>query len=918
MSASSLPDSGRSALAVLCDGSRAAVRLLAADPSLEQRLLEQQACASPLLATRLAAAWPEPQDSEGLARAMRRDRSLLFLHTALRDLNGLAPLEEVMRAWTLFAEAAVCAASLAAEHGLEARHGRPREGTSGPRQRLIPVAMGKLGGGELNVSSDVDLVFCFAEAGMSDGPTPISNQEFFAQATRRVVRLLDERSADGYVFRVDTRLRPDGPIGPPAISFAALEQYLESQGRPWERHAWLKARALTDVPGEGLARLVEPFVYRRYLDYGAIAALRELHTRMLNDHSRREREQDVKIGPGGIREIEFTAQLFQLIRGGQDPGLRLRPTRAALAALGERGILDARTAAELDETYVFLRRVEHRLQYFDDAQTHRLPGPGADLEQLAANLGFTGSDALMAELQSRRSQVSALFARALGRAPAHPAAPEGAQADAQALAALAADQRQAAAEAWAAVQADDPQTARSALMRLGAEDAAASLPFLEDLARGRAWRSASEAGRARLGRLVRQALALAVSRPPIGRTLRGMFGVLNAIGGRETYFALLDEFPAALARLADICAASPWAADFLARFPALLDELVHLQDLHRQLDAGGIAAEVRQAVTARAGDVEAQMDALRRVRQRFQFRLALLDIEGLISVPELGDRLADLADACLAAALSEAAGAQGVRGFAVIGFGKLGGKELGYNSDLDLVFVYDPEHIPGERAARLAQKLITWLATPTGAGIAYETDIRLRPDGVSGLLVSSLPALRDYERQRAWTWEHQALSRARACAGDPQVGEAFEALRREILALPRDRAQLRAEVAEMRARMAREHAPRQGGWDVKHGPGGLVDIEFMVQYLVLGYAHDHPELLANPGNIALLHTCGRLGLAPAEDCAAVAEAYAHLRALQHRLQLSGETGGTLARSEAEPGAGRVEALWQQLFGGSVH
>ncbi|MDE3010228.1 MAG: bifunctional [glutamate--ammonia ligase]-adenylyl-L-tyrosine phosphorylase/[glutamate--ammonia-ligase] adenylyltransferase [Pseudomonadota bacterium] len=906
MSTITQPAADHTVIANLLAGSRAARSLLHADPALEARLLALLPTSSLRLATTLPAGWTDPADEDALARTLRRDRNLLFLHTAARDLNGLADLAEVMGAWSEFAESAVCKASLAAEQTLRPRHGTPRD-DKGNAQQLIPVAMGKLGGRELNVSSDVDLVFAYGEGGGTDGSAPISNQEFFAQATRRVVRLLDERTADGFVFRVDTRLRPDGPSGPPAISFAALEVYLESQGRPWERHAWLKARALTQPHGGALASLVEPFVYRRYLDYGAIASLRELHSRMLADNSRRERERDIKIGPGGIREIEFTAQLFQLIRGGHDPGLRLRPTRAALAALADRGILDSASARTLDDTYVFLRRTEHRLQYFDDAQTHRVPMPGADLDQLAASLDFADSAGLMAELARRREHVSELFARALGKAPG---ARDG-------LPGRATGVGPPAEEAWTAVQAEDRDAAAAALERLGSPDALACLPFLEDLARGRAWRSASEAGRERLGRLVRQTLELSGARLPMARTLRGVFGVLNAIGGRETYFALLDEFPAALQRLADISAASPWASDFLARFPALLDELVHLHDVRSHVGAHGIADEIARTVGARDGDVEAQMDALRRLRQRFQFRLALLDIEGLISVQELGDRLSDLADACIATALTQAAGPDGFQGFAVTGFGKLGGKELGYNSDLDLVFVYDPERMEGSRAARLAQKLITWLATPTGAGIVYDTDVRLRPDGISGLLVSSITALRDYEHHRAWTWEHQALTRARACAGDVQVGHAFEDLRREILAQPRDGAALASEVTDMRARMRREHPGSKAGaseWDVKRGSGGLVDVEFMVQYLVLAHAHDHPELLANSGNIALLQTCGRLGLAPRIACGEVAEAYGRMRGLQHRLQLAGEPGGVLARAEAEPGPTQVEALWKHLFG----
>lgn len=832
------------------------------------------------------------------------------MRSAFRDINGLADLSEVVEAWSAFADAAVQVAAESAQQIMYTRYGIPRDALNQHPQKLIVVGMGKLGGRELNVSSDIDLVLCYPDTGETDGALKIENREFFAQVAKNLYRILDDRTEEGFVFRVDTRLRPDGASGPQTISLPALEEYLLVRGRPWERHAWLKARALGEGNDRLMTQLVEPFVYSRYLDYGAIASLRELHARMLRDDSRRDRERDIKIGVGGIREIEFTVQLFQLIRGGQDVGLRSRSTRMALQALADRGILEADIAQEMSETYAFLRRLEHHIQYLDDAQTHRLPLPGPDLEVLAAQLGFSDGAALEDQVTRLRQRVSESFARCLGNVlpkttrsfsdPAH------IPAEGPAL---------IVEEIWGALIHQDAERLQESLQALAGKEGERSQPFLEDLLRGRAWRSISETGRHRLGRLVQNALTLAAERPPFLLTLKGMLDVFNAIGGRETYFALLDAYPLALQRLAELCAASAWLAALLARHPSLLDELIQLHTLADHVGYSEIQLEMNRTVLPYRQDKEAHMENLRQLKQRFVFRLAVLEIKNLITVQVLSDRLSELADACIHETLCVAAGGEeGFHGFAVIAFGKLGGQEMGYRSDLDLVFVYDSEQMEGEQAARLAKKVLTGLTSVSGAGVLYETDLRLRPDGVSGFLVTSLKAMHDYEHQRALTWEHQALSRARWCAGDPELGKRFEGLRREILSKPRDPVRLAEEIVEMRARMHKEHDVKILGWDIKRSEGGLVDIEFIVQFCVLAYSSIWPDLLDNKGNSALLRDAGAKNLAPQALCEAVAEAYLRLRALQHGLQLREQADDSLTREDAEPGPSQVQALWQHLFG----
>ena len=850
-------------------------------------------------------------DAPTLARVLRRLRRRVFLHTMARDLAGRAPFEEVVAAMSALAEVALRAAVDLHTRILADVHGVPIGTESGTPQALIVIGMGKLGGGELNVSSDIDLVFTYPEEGETDGPKPVSNREFFDRLGRRVIAALAEVDGNGYVFRVDMRLRPYGDSGPLTVSFAALEQYLVTQGRAWERYAWLKARALTGDRHDELAALVTPFVYRKYLDYDAYEGLRDIHRQIREQERRRDYADDIKLGPGGIREIEFIVQALQIVRGGREPVLRLRGTLPALAALAERQQLAPHAVTVLEQGYLFLRSLEHRLQYRDDRQTQQLPIDPAERLRLAKAMDFAAASSFDTALAAHRHGVERQFA-AVFDTPG-----EAAQAPRDAYAML-----------W-----DDPQASAEILAWLadaGFDDPAALLATLQRMREGRRYLQLPALSRERFDRLVPRLLAAVATtqRPPgtppsavVGR----LFALLEAVSGRSAYLALLVEHPPLLPRLAQLMGASAWAADYLTRRPLLLDELLDARVLLAPPDWSAWKSELARLLDASAGDAEASMDVLRHFQHAQTFRLLAQDLSGQMSVERLADHLSALADTILEAALNgcwrllQGPDAPPPR-FALVGYGKLGGKELGYASDLDLVFLCeaDPDNpadeAAQERYARLAQRINTWLTSATAAGRLYETDLRLRPDGAAGMMVSSLAAFARYQREQAWTWEHQALTRARFIAGDAAIGAAFESIRDDVLCLPRDAAKLAADVVDMRARMAAGHANPTPDFDLKHDRGGMVDIEFVVQYLVLAHAHRHRELTRNAGNIALLSIAAQAGLLPAGVASASADAYREYRRLQHQIRM---TGAPHARVDPAPQAARraaVDALWEQALG----
>jgi [glutamine synthetase] adenylyltransferase / [glutamine synthetase]-adenylyl-L-tyrosine phosphorylase len=817
-------------------------------------------------------------DEAALHSGLRQLRQRVFLYTMARDLADAAELDEVCGTMSTLAEVAVEAA-LAFLQPQVSLEGRP--------PKLVVVGMGKLGGWELNVSSDVDLVFLYPD---EDGAG--SRLEFFSRLGRRVIAALGEATEDGFVFRVDMRLRPWGESGALATSFDALEEYFVAQGREWERYAWIKARALGGE-NDSLAAIVRPFVYRKYLDYGTFAAMRELHAQIRAEVSRRELSEQIKLGPGGIREIEFIAQAFQLIRGGRDPALQIRPTLAVLALLAQKGLLPAAAFEELSDAYVFLRRVEHRLQYLDDAQTHELPENSEDRLLVARAMGFASWDSFHAALAARRARVSWHFEQlfSVEEAPQHALAP-----------------------LWAGERTEER------LAELGFRDPAGAAAHLAAVRAGSRYNGLPQASRGRFDALIPRIIEESAAREDADATLRRFLELMETVSRRAAYLALLDEHPAILARLAQVFDTSGWAAEYLNRHPVVLDELLDARTLLAPPDWGAFANEFRRQLAARQGDEERQMDWLREAHHGQVFRLLAQDLSGMLTVERLADHLSDLADAVLQVTLELCWGQLRARHrseprFAIVAYGKLGGKELGYASDLDLIFLYDDhDESAQEIYARLAQRMSRWLTSRTAAGVLFEIDLRLRPDGESGLLVSSFDAFRRYQHESAWTWEHQALTRARFCAGEAALGAAFEEERRAILRLPRDEAKLRDEVLAMRKQLLEGHPNESDLFDLKHDRGGMIDIEFTVQYLVLAHAHRHPGLTRNAGNIALLKLAAELGLIPAESAEAAGNAYRDYRRRQHWLRLSGAKYARIPAEQVETGIEATLSLWAEVFG----
>jgi glutamate-ammonia-ligase adenylyltransferase len=843
-------------------------------------------------------------DDGRLAAALRELRARVLLRVAARDLAGLAPLDEIVATMSDLAEVALAAAHRHARAALESVHG------AAAGADLLVVGMGKLGGRELNVSSDVDLVFLYPAEGETAGPRPLSHHEFFVRLGQRVVRLLADPTPDGQVFRVDMRLRPWGESGPLATSFDALEDYFLAQGREWERYAWIKARVVAGGDtrmADELAKIVRPFVFRKYLDYGTIEAVRQLHAQIRQEVARRDLADDIKLGPGGIREIEFIAQAFQLVRGGRDPDLRVRATLAVLGTLAEKRQLAAAAVEQLAAAYVFLRRLEHRLQYIEDQQTHRLPAAAEDRALIALAMGYADWASFYAALEAHRAAVTRHF--------------EGV------FAASGAVSESASAPVWLGTLED-----AAAERDLEARGYAAPR---ETLARLRGLRSSNRylrlpaPSRDRVDELVPRLIEACARLPGSsgGRpraspdvALARCLDFVDAISRRAAYLALLAEAPQALAKVAEILASSTWAAEYLTRHPILLDELLDPRVLAEAPDWSAFAAALRRDMAAHEGDVERQMDLMREAHHAHVFRLLTQDLAGLLTVERLADHLSLAADLVLQVTLEtcwklvRARHTETPR-FAIVGYGKLGGKELGYASDLDLVFLYDdPQEAAAENYARLAQRISSWLASRTPAGVLFETDFALRPSGESGLLVTSMSGFRRYQLESAWVWEHQALTRARFCAGDAAIGAVFEAFRRDVLQAERDPAKLAAEVLAMRERMLGAHPNRTPLFDLKHDRGGMVDIEFIVQYLVLAHSRAHYELTGNLGNIALLHMAGALGLIPADLAERVTDAYREYRRLQHALRLNGAEFARVEPAAVAPHIAATRALWRAVFG----
>lgn len=841
----------------------------------------------------------DPDAASEWQMQLRRYRTAESTRLIWRDVLGLDDVDTTLAECTRLAENCLRVAMSAVETQFEARYGVVRA-QDGSAQRLIVFGLGKLGGGELNFSSDVDLVYAYAHGGESDGLRPLAAEDYFARLGQRLARLLDDVTADGFCHRVDLRLRPFGNAGRIAWSFSAMDQYFQREGRDWERYAWLKARTVAGniEVGEAWLQTLRPFVYRRYLDFTALDGLRTMKASIAAEVARRDMADDIKRGPGGIREIEFLAQSLQLIRGGREPELRCRRLLDALAALDASRQIDSDTTEKLAHAYRFLRRLENRLQMMRDAQTQMLPQDPEDQLRLAVGLGYPDWRALKAALDVQRALVATEF---------------------DAL--LVPRERKTAPDVLTGYWAALPDGGEAAVLaEAGFVDVDTADGSLRDFARSSGVKSLSDTARGRLNRVLPALLAAAVHSSQPDAALKRLLALLHAILRRTSYLALLDEQPSALARLVDVLARSALLGERLVAYPILLDELLDTRVSGPIPDIGKMRRECGLALD-HGDDPEAVLRALNETRLALSFRVGMATLDRRQSAETSVRQLAELADAVVSVVLEmatdEVCAAHGRipdGTFAVIGYGSFGGQELGFGSDLDLVFLYDADPAQlsdgarplesGRWYARLAQKIVALLGTTTGAGRLYDIDVRLRPDGGKGLLVSSLASYREYQHERAWTWEHQALVRASPIAGDPALLESFEQVRADTLTTVRDKEKLRGDVIHMRRRMRAElDRSDTARFDLKQGAGGLVDLEFLLQYAVLAESVNFPELLPPRNTTKLIRVLSKTGWLSADDAEALIQSHVALLeaglacTLDRRPRLAQETLGIASARE---------------------
>ncbi|MBT8068108.1 MAG: bifunctional [glutamate--ammonia ligase]-adenylyl-L-tyrosine phosphorylase/[glutamate--ammonia-ligase] adenylyltransferase [Gammaproteobacteria bacterium] len=862
-------------------------------------------------------------DVEVLKSELRRFRNRYLLRILWREVFELADLDETLLQLSLLADLMLDVATRSSERLLEPRYGRLRD-DAGQVVPLIILGMGKLGGRELNFSSDIDLIFLFPHEGKTDGPRSVGAQEYFTRLTRQIIALIDERTVDGIAFRIDTRLRPFGDSGPPVVSFAALESYLLQHGRGWERYAYVKARIVGTQPPQKICdelqdELIRPFVYRRYLDFGVFESLREMRELIATEVARRELSNNVKLGPGGIREAEFIVQSFQLVRGGSDIALQSRELQKVLPKLVSRRGLTADSADQLQQAYRFLRRVENFIQAIRDQQTHDLPTSRVDRVRLCFAMGFPEWGHLEKELARHRAVISEEFDRV----------------------ALANDGeerplRQQLARAWES--GADEQQWHALLQSKEVTDAAALASRMVAFATSPAIQQIDAIAAERLGRFVPTLLLKVLETTEPLAALNRTLDVVEHILRRSAYLALLNENPGAMTRLVELCARSRYIADQIARQPALLDELLDPQLYSSSLSKADLAEELAARMSATvASDSESYMQSIVGHQRATKFRIAVADFTGSLPIMKVSDGLTWLAETVLEEALKVAwrdmterhgvpcyvvDGEKKEAGFGIVGYGKLGGLELSYGSDLDIVFLHDSHGdatlTNGEKPldntmffARLVRRLVLFLTTQTGSGQLYEIDTRLRPDGHSGLLVTSTEAFERYQEDNAWTWEHQALLRARPVAGSNEVSREFERIRKDTLINRVKRDSLREDVISMRQRMRKQldRSSRQN-FDLKNGPGGVGDIEFLVQYLVLSGAETDPGLIVFTDNIRQLDALVASGTLSPDVGGLLQDCYRSYRLRQHHLAIDNQPPLADA-AEFRLERDFVEAIWRQ-------
>lgn len=834
-----------------------------------------------------------------LKQRLRWCKNRVFFGLMLRDLAGYADLAEVMAGISTLADLCIRVAVDAAAASLWQSYGGPSgHGDIGEPQQLIVIGMGKLGGAELNVSSDIDIIFVYPSDGATQGGQhSISHQEYFDRQAKRVIDLLHDLTADGYVFRVDTRLRPFGNSGPLVCHFDTLERYYQTHGRDWERYAMIKARPVCGVYLDELSAILHPFVYRKYLDYSTFESLRDLKRQIMQEVNRKNLQENVKLGAGGIREIEFITQVFQLIRGGRLRSLQTASTLKALAAIEAAELLPAPTCQELRQAYIYLRNLEHRLQYDQDAQTHNLPKDAGARQRLLALLKIDSWEGFNHELQTVRTRVSNHFNDLL-QSKQNDSNPDHIKA------------------VW--LQEDNDSTSLATLTELHYRQPEAVLSHLQQVKQGRLYRILPQTSKDKFDHLAGLIIQKACLTKHADRALLRGVALLERIGGRSSYLSLFIEHPEAMQRVLDLLAESPYIAKLLNQYPLLLDTLLDERQLHGPLLGQQLEGELHKRLhDIEDYDQELQMDLLREFKHSYTFRLAAQELNAYLPITKISDALSLLADTIIRFVLHlswRQMKCSDPPRFLIVAYGKLGSKEFSYSSDLDMVFLYDGQEENAQQTyIRLGQRINHWLTTYTSAGVLYETDYRLRPDGSKGMLALPIDSFAEYQHQRAWIWEHQALTRARWIAGDPQLGRQFEAIRQQVLAKVRDLALLKQELLAMRQRIQSAKKLNPDELNVKHIPGGMIDIEFMVQYLILAHAHQFAELTNNTGNIALLKRCAELGLIPADLAEQSAHAYAALRQHAHNQSLRDLE---LTKSEIEQLQSHTvgpSQLWRYLF-----
>ena len=865
-------------------------------------------------------------DTEFLAK-LRQWRRREMVRIAWRDLAGWATLEETLSDLSSFADSAIRVAYERARQSLITRYGEPRS-QSGDAQPLIVLGMGKLGGGELNFSSDIDLVLLFPEHGDTDGKRSISNEEFFTRLAQEMVRLLKAPTQDGFVFRVDLRLRPFGDSGAIVSSFASFEDYLQRHGRDWERYAYVKARAITagDVYAEVYSNVIRPFVYRRYIDYGVFESLREMKVLIEREVERRELEDHVKLGPGGIREIEFIVQAFQLIRGGRFKRLQTQSLLEALPLLDGNKLLPPTVVLELHAAYDYLRRLENRLQMLADMQEHRLPTDEVGRARIALSMGASTWAGMVKTLDEHRERVSRHFKSVVfsGGNDVDPAAV-----------------KMDFGRFWE-TEAEQAALAES-LSRAGMADAEEAARLLLELRASGLVRKLDEPGRRRLQAMLPVLMADVAASPTPLAVMRRVLKIIEAIGQRSVYFVLLHESGSARKRLIELCGRGDFLANQIASHPVLLDELLDERLLLDLPSRANLEAELDVMLEQMPEtEPERQVETLRQFQRAAIFRIAVADLTGFLPLMRVSDRLTEVAEIIVERAMmlgwqqmtaqfgvpmcdGDAPGERRPVRVCAVGYGKLGGMELGYSSDLDLVFLHDSTGEQQETAAaraidnqlffvRLAQRIVHILTVHSAAGRLYEVDVRLRPSGKGGMLITNIRAFADYQQKEAWTWEHQALLHARDVAGSPELRKAFEAVRLEALCDHVRRDTLRAEVASMRERMRKELTKaKPGQFDIKQDPGGIADIEFLAQYWALLWAKEYPPVAMFSDTIRQLESVASAALVPQEKVDVLTDAYRTYRARSHHLSLETREPIVPVEEFAAPRAA-VSRIWNETMG----